>query len=352
MHVKFVDYFVDPFSGVALRFFPIETLKENIVSGIYVNSESGESYALYEGVPIFLKHSIPKSFLKKFSSKIEEIKLQMPYINAHSTEENSNWSFSLEWEAHKSQELDTTWGMTTKSRYEQFLLETNSSELENQGKLILDAGCGNGMLTEYIANRGSIVFGIDFSTSVFRAEKERQSEDACFIQGDLQYLPFKNELLEIVISNGVIHHTPDTEKTFKEIAKKIKPQGKFYLWLYSRKGSLPWQTKRLFFDLMRIIFSRTPAFIQKMAVAFFSHTLYFIYLIIGKELDKKTLFIDMYDSITPRWRHYHTPEEISRWFFEAGFGPLTLTHWKNRFGFGSVASKTKIINTPGERYTG
>ena len=31
----------------------------------------------------------------------------------------------------------------------------------------------------------------------------------------------------------------------------------------------------------------------------------------NKNIDKNELNINMYDSLTPRWRHYHTPEEIA-----------------------------------------
>jgi hypothetical protein len=60
--------------------------------------------------------------------------------------------------------------------------------------------------------------------------------------------------------------------------------------------------------------------------------------------------VSAYDDLTPRWRHYHTPIEASRWFYESGFAPAVLTHWDNPYGFGLVAVKTRPEATPGIHY--
>jgi len=70
-------------------------------------------------------------------------------------------------------------------------------------------------------------------------------------------------------------------------------------------------------------------------------------MLFGKKLNWQTLKIDMYDSITPRWRHYHTPEEISSWFFKAGFGPVIVTNWDTKYGFGGLGIREPMPQTPG-----
>ena len=98
--------------------------------------------------------------------------------------------------------------MTIEKRYEQALLELQTAETDLAGKYLLDAGCGNGLLTEYFSTRGAVSFGLDFSTSVFVAEKRRKSDTVCFVQGDLKDCPFQVGTFDIVYSPGVIHHTP------------------------------------------------------------------------------------------------------------------------------------------------
>lgn len=351
MNSAFLPHFQDPYSGEDLVFFEFEKDVENLISGIFINLKSGASYPLFNGVPVFLNNAISSSFLEKHKHGLAEIQVVHPHLKFTAHHSGNSWSFSSEWESHKELGLGTTWGMTAESRYKQFLLETKSEENQLARKIMLDAGCGNGMLTERISEKGCAIFGIDFSTSVFQAEERRNSPTCCFVQGDLQHLPFRDNHLDIVVSNGVIHHTPNTEFTFKQISKKIKNEGKFYIWLYSQKGSTLWKIKRLFFDFLRIIISRMPDFIQKFAVGVMTLLIFTGYKLAGKKLDKQTLHVDMYDSITPRWRHYHTPEEISRWYFENGFGPISLTHWDNRYGFGALGVRTRLDKTPGEHFS-
>jgi 2-polyprenyl-3-methyl-5-hydroxy-6-metoxy-1,4-benzoquinol methylase len=80
--------------------------------------------------------------------------------------------------------------------------------------LLLDAGCGNGQLSEELSKLAAIVSAMDYSTNVFVAEKFRRSPHIHFVQGDLQAPPFEADTFDSIISDGVFHHTPDTHKTF------------------------------------------------------------------------------------------------------------------------------------------
>lgn len=50
--------------------------------------------------------------------------------------------------------------------------------------------------------------------------------------GDVEELPFKSNVFDNVISFGVLHHTPNTEKGIKEIYRVLKPGGKAFLSFY------------------------------------------------------------------------------------------------------------------------
>lgn len=350
MHRQFTSFFCDPQNGRDLVFEAFEEDGENLLAGLFFEPESGNAYGLYRGVPVFLPEGIPGDFIDRYGDRLRALQQRHPALKIRRGEPTTSWSFSLEWEAHADHRLDSTWGMSTRSRYEQFLLETGTSEAEIAGRKILDAGCGNGMLTEQLARQGSLAFGADYSTSVFAAEQRRTAPGCCFLQCDLRQLPFKPATFHLVVSNGVIHHTPDPKLTFERIAEKTAEGGRFYLWLYSRKGSVPWRVKRRVFDLLRVVFSRAPNPVQKQAVRAITGLLYGAYRLAGAEMDRATLLVNIYDSITPRWRSYHTPEQVSAWYHEQGFGPVTLTHWDNRYGFGVVATRLPMTQTPGEHY--
>ncbi len=350
MHSKFLSYFRDPQDSGQLVYFAFESAGDNCMGGVFINEASGTCYPLIYGVPVFLPDAFPPDWLKAHRLKIDDFSKKYPAAKLLSSGADLKWSFSSEWEAHQDKEMDTTWGFTVEARYQQFLLEVETNESEIKNKTILDAGCGNGMLTEYFASKGMQSFGIDFSSSVFSAEKKRKSDDVCYIRGDLQRPPFANDTFDFVVSNGVIHHTRNTEHTFHQLAATVKKEGKFFVWLYERKGSFLWGMKRRIFDWLRIIISRMPLSVQKFFVSVFTRVIFFLYRLSGKKLDYLTLHVDMFDSLTPRWRHYHTPEEVSKWYFVSGFGAVRITHWDNRYGFGVYAIKTPVSKPPGERW--
>lgn len=267
------------------------------------------------------------------------------------------WSFSSEWDHHFKAGLDRTWGWTIKSRVEQFYLETETAPENIAGKLVLDAGCGNGQLSEAISNEGATVVGLDYSTSVIEAEKHRQSPNVHFIRGDLQHPPFKPGVFDIIVSNGVIHHTPSTYETFKAMVDLVKPAGKFYLWLYSRPSSF--RKGWLFYpalDAIRLVVSRLPETLQRLAVMAFAFAFLALHFVKAKVTGRKVTetwgerIVAAYDSITPHFRHYHTPVEVFGWFHNNGYSRSSLSHWDNPYGFGVVATRIPVKETPGVSY--
>ncbi len=124
----------------------------------------------------------------------------------------------------------------------------------------------------------------------------------------------------------------------------------FYLWLYARPEGF---VKRYLYygaiDAVRGVASRLPPSGAKAIARLAAHAARTKYRLAGRRVDQKEfdeLVIGLLDTLTPRWRHYHTPVEVARWFFEAGFGAPTVTHWDNAYGFGVVAAKCSPGVTP------
>ena len=259
------------------------------------------------------------------------------------------WSFSSEWDSFFDNGVTRTWDWEVQDRLEMFLAEIQLSPDELKGSLVLDAGCGNGMLTEAIASLGATVIGIDYSNSVHRIKRSK----AHFVRGDLNAPPFAPETFDIIFSSGVLHHNPDTQAAFCSVAKLAKPGGRFYVWLYRRVDGLKNRLIRGREAIIRPICSRLPPVAQNFVVkidAFFQWVLarYF-----GKKKDRTfaELVVASYDALTPRyaWKH-HTPIDMARWFFENGYSAPILTHWDNPNGYGMVAVKKRQSTTPGVNY--
>ena len=87
---------------------------------------------------------------------------------------------------------------------------------------VLDICCGSGMVSEYYANQGAVVTGIDYSTEAIKRANQRKEIyklKADFIEGDAQNLPFPDDSFDIVSVHDGLHHLEDTAKAVKEMAR-------------------------------------------------------------------------------------------------------------------------------------
>jgi len=110
-----------------------------------------------------------------------------------------------------------------------------------ENPLVVDAGCGAGVPA--IELLGALLprvryLGVDVSSAVDAARArfaERQLPGA-FLQADITELPFAPRSVDIILSEGVLHHTDSTEQALKSLAGLIKPGGRFLFYVYRRKG--------------------------------------------------------------------------------------------------------------------
>lgn len=235
-----------------------------------------------------------------------------------------------------------------------FYLETETSPEWLRGKLILDAGCGNGILTHQIAtNNNAVVFGVDYSFTLLHSATVMQAPNLGWIIADIRLPPFKEEIFDLIISNGVLHHTSNTRESFNKIAPIVKKGGKFYIWLYRRPIKFLLNLYLYFLEFARLIARYMPGKSKLIIVHLYACWIYFLKTITGKMKTEsyKDIFINAHDFITPRYRYCHNTVEVSLWYYENGFSPIILTHWDNPHGFGALAVKDKIANTPGINYT-
>lgn len=94
--------------------------------------------------------------------------------------------------------------------------------------LVADIGAGTGRVSNYLSMKGFInVASVDYSLASIRMVK-KNSNNFC-IWGNNLHLPLADDSFDLVISTGVIHHTPDPEKALSECARVVKPGGFFYL---------------------------------------------------------------------------------------------------------------------------
>lgn len=57
---------------------------------------------------------------------------------------------------------------------------------------------------------------------------------------DGEQLPFRDESFDVVYSNGVLHHTPDTAGAIREVHRVLRPGGTAKIMLYHRNSLNYW----------------------------------------------------------------------------------------------------------------
>jgi len=115
----------------------------------------------------------------------------------------------------------------------------NDLEFEfHSGEKVLEIGCGLGTdLIEYAKN-DAIVTGIDLHEDQINLTKlnfELRNLSYSDIKvANAEELPFSDKEFDFVISFGVLHHTPDTQKAINEVFRVLKDDGTAIIMLYAR----------------------------------------------------------------------------------------------------------------------
>ena len=115
--------------------------------------------------------------------------------------------------------------------------------LAGERKLLLDAGCGSGFSALLLFGerlRNCDYLGVDISTAV-EVGRERLAEVGLpgeFLQSDLMSIPIPDGSVDLIFSEGVLHHTDSTEKSIHVLARKLKAGGRFAFYVYAKKAVL------------------------------------------------------------------------------------------------------------------
>ena len=119
------------------------------------------------------------------------------------------------------------------------------------GGTALEIGCGRGAGSELILDRfdADRVVGIDLDERMVARARQRFAEhEAVEVRvGDATAVDLPDASTDAVFDFGIVHHVPDWRAAIAEVARVLRPGGRFY---YSEvtKHALDRPTYRLLFD--------------------------------------------------------------------------------------------------------
>jgi ubiquinone/menaquinone biosynthesis C-methylase UbiE len=90
---------------------------------------------------------------------------------------------------------------------------------------VLDAACGTGRHSAFLATRGHRIVGVDRSAEML--ERARQKVPAGdFREGDLGALPLDAGSVDVVVCALALVHLPDVTAAVREFARVVRPRGR------------------------------------------------------------------------------------------------------------------------------
>jgi ubiquinone/menaquinone biosynthesis C-methylase UbiE len=114
------------------------------------------------------------------------------------------------------------------------------------GNSVLDLGSGAGndcFVARALVGENGYVAGIDFTEAMVEKARENARKlgftNVDFIQGDIENIPVKWGVVDVVISNCVLNLVPDKVKAFGEVNRVLKQGGHFCISDVVIHGELP-----------------------------------------------------------------------------------------------------------------
>jgi SAM-dependent methyltransferase len=290
----------------ALRLWHGRLENGEVMSGDLACTQCPAKFSVVTGVPRMLRATAPATRTQK--------------------------SFGKQWQLHSagSFERDLIYSKSRGECLEDFRRAFGLRDLAAlRDCMIFDAGCGSGELTADIGRAAphSTVVGLDFSDAAQVAfARCREIPNVHIVQADLSLPPFRSRSFDLVWSEGVIHHTPSTARSFASLSRLVKPRGKLYLWIYSDRVTTPYRLAR------KIL--RKPYLLPSAALYTLSWSLALPLHLLNKmrEIFKlsqvrhrlASTAYSFYDTLSPEFVHFHSQEEVRGWFARQDFDPVVF----------------------------
>lgn len=131
-------------------------------------------------------------------------------------------------------------------RYEEYApwMHETMEFAKHSGKQLLEIGGGLGTDHAQFAKHGAITTDVDLSAGHLAMAQENfrlRGLEGTFVHHDAETLPFPDNSFDVVYSNGVIHHTPNTQQVVDEIYRVLKPGGKAIIMVYAENSLHYWR---------------------------------------------------------------------------------------------------------------
>lgn len=209
----------DPVDGTALTLLDAaRDAAGNVVTG-RLQGGGGRTFEILAGIPRFVmtEDEGQRQTQKSFGFKWEQ---QQSYGSPGMLDESRAW-------------LVSRYGFSSAGEMADYMAAAGR---------VLDAGCGSAFSSSLWLTPdwgGAAWVGADISSAIDVArERLAQIPSTHFVQGDVLALPFRGGVFDVIFSEGVLHHTPSTERAFKALVPLLRPGGELMAYIYRKKSPI------------------------------------------------------------------------------------------------------------------
>jgi len=210
---------------------------------------------------------------------------------------------------------------------------------ELDGMVGLDAGCGKGRYTRFLAEHLGALVALDGSSAVEAAARNLAGfPSVLVVRSDLRQAPFAAGSFDFIASLGVLHHLDDPRAGFDRLVGYLAPGGRLLLYLYSRPPVPGLRSAALAAAAaLRKVTVRLPYRVLKVVSAPIAALLYYGVVVPGEYGDRRgsvvlsalpmdayrgkplrSLVLDTFDRLSAPVEHRYVWAELAPWFAEAG----------------------------------
>ena len=113
------------------------------------------------------------------------------------------------------------------------------------GMKVLELGCGTGSMwaepSRWLPDEASLLL-TDFSEGMLETARRtvHAQPNISFAQVDIQQIPYADDSFDLVIANAMLYHVPDLDKALGEVARVLKPDGRFSCATSGENGIASW----------------------------------------------------------------------------------------------------------------
>jgi len=214
--------------------------EDQVLEGYLRNGQ--ECYPIENGVPCFLRGAArpgQRDCAKRHGRAVPVDGKSSP---ASSDQNSTADTFSFKWTRFQAygdlpEEQEFLFGWYRRK----FGLEKNAdlATFYADRELVLEAGPGSGFNTKFIAEhcKGRIIAADISAAADVVFNKTSNLPNCTVVRADLMDLPFPDGVFDLIIADGVLHHTPNTRAAVFELYRKLRPGGQFFFYVYKKMGA-------------------------------------------------------------------------------------------------------------------